>query len=176
VKTKAAIAGAVVLAVVLSAILLLVHRGQRQAIAIRHVKSAQSGDVTTMTFEITNHTSSPYMFLPFGVYVRNGNVWTMTGFPLILGNINPANLELAPRGVVSYTVNVTNLPANSGVRFSISTHRMLLGVQGFVSRICWNVKARRKLFPLNPFDKNNRIYEPRTEDVSVEWVEMVKQP
>lgn len=152
------------------AMLLTVPRRPLQPIKLRHVKSVQSENVTTMIFEITNHTADPYIFFPFEVQVRNGTDWTeFEGFD------RPRFIRLAPRGVASYTVNVTNLPAKSVVRFSIRPQKTLLGVDGFVRRAELNLKKQGGgaggWTSLNPNDKNSQVFGLPTEVVSEEWVE-----
>ena len=170
VKTKAIIAGAVVLVVLLFiAMLFTVPRKPPppQEVTVRHVGSVQFGNVTTMTFEVTNHTADPYIFCPFELQVRNGNAWTkFQGFDIT--KIDPFP-TLAPRGLASYTVNVTNLLAGSVVRFSIRPQKVLLGVNGFVRRAELEVKGGG--IPLNPYDKNSQVFGLSTEVVSEEWVE-----
>src|SRR5689334_8836187 len=105
---------------------------------VRHVKSVQSGEITTISFEIKNYTADPYIFFPFEVRVRNGTNWTkFQGFDI--SKINP-HPTLNPGGVASYTVSVTNLPPGSVVRFSIRPQKILLGINGFVRRAELNLK------------------------------------
>jgi hypothetical protein len=145
-----------------------------QEVTVRHVASVQSGDVTTMTFEITNHTADPYIFHPFEVQLRNGKAWTkFQGFDIT--KIHP-KLRLAPRSVASYSVNVTNLPADSVVRFSISPQKVLMGVEGFARRAELELKRQTRGtggggIPLNPNDKNSQVFGLPTEVVTDEWVE-----
>jgi len=125
-----------------------------------------------MSFEITNHTADPYIFFPFEVQVRKGNSWTnFEGFDIT--KIHPPP-TLAPRGAASYTVNVTNLPADSVVRFSIRHQRTLLGVDGFVRRAELNLKKQGTGVSLNPRDKNSQVFGLPTEVVSEQWIETVK--
>ena len=173
-RTKAIVAGAVVLVVLLCfAILFSVPRHPPQDFTVRHVGSIQSGNVTTMTFEITNHTADPYIFFPSEVQVRNGNRWTkFQGFDIT--KIHPT-LKIDPKGLASYTVNVTNLPSKSVVRFSIRPQKLLLGVDGFVRRAELKVKKQGGVgLPLNPYDRKSQVYGQPSEVVSEEWVETVK--
>jgi len=85
-RTKAIVAGAVVLVVLLCfAILLSVPRHPPQGFTVRRLGSIQSGNVTTMTFEITNHTADRYIFHPFEVQVRNGKRWSKFQGPSYAG-------------------------------------------------------------------------------------------
>jgi hypothetical protein len=176
VKTKAIIACAVVLAVLLSAILLTVYRGPSQPLTIRHVKSVQTGYLTTtMTIEITNHTADTYYFYPFNsdtdfsnpfsVQVRNGNTWTNFG-----GSIGQYTLaRLAPRSVASYKVDVHGFQANSVVRFSVPAAKVLSGVEGCIKRAKLKlIKGDRWISWTGP------VLGGRIEVVSEEWVETGK--
>ncbi|MGH7973517.1 MAG: hypothetical protein ACREIC_32780 [Limisphaerales bacterium] len=175
-KTKAVVAGAVVLVVLLFlAILLTVPRKSQQDITVRHVKSVQSADITTMTFEVKNHTDTPYIFFPSEVQVRNGSAWTkFQGFDITTIHPNPT---VGPMALASYTVNVTNLPAKSVVRFSIRPQKILLGVNGFVRRAELNLKKQGGGgggVSMNPYDRNSSVYGLPTEVASEEFVEKVK--
>jgi len=124
-----------------------------------------------MTFEIKNHTADPYIFHPFEVQVRNGNAWAkFQGFDII--KIHPAP-KIDPKGLASYTLNVTNLPAASVVRFKIRPQKTLLGVNGLVRRAELNLKKQGPSggFPLNPYDRNSNVFGLPTEVVSEEFVE-----
>jgi hypothetical protein len=172
VKTMAVVAGLVLTAVLLFIVILLtVPRKPPQDITVRHVGSVQSGNVTTMTFEITNHTAYPYIFFPFEVQIRNGNGWSkFQGFDITKIHLHPT---VAPRGVASYTVNVTNVPAGCSVRFSIRPQKVLLGVNGFVRRAELELKgqARGGGISLNPYDRNSQVFGLPTEVVTEGWVE-----
>jgi len=100
VKTKAIVAGAVVLALLLfTAMLLTGPRRPPQNITVRHVGSVWSSNIVTLTFEITNHTADPYIFFPFEVQVRNGNGWTkFEGFDITKIHPHPT---LAPSPHIS---------------------------------------------------------------------------
>ena len=139
------------------ALLLTIPRKPPQDITVRHVGSVQSGNVTTMTFEIKNHTATPYVFLPFEVQVRNGNAWTkFQGFGIDTTNPTP---PVGPMGLASYTINVTNLPAKSVVRFSIRPQKTLLGFNGFVRRAELKLKNQGGGISLSPFDRNSKVSE-----------------
>jgi hypothetical protein len=170
-KTKAIITGVVVLVVLLFiGILLSVHRQPPQPVTVRHVVSLQYGDVTYITVEITNHTADMYIFLRFEVQVRNGNAWTKV--PCSISKF--IGLVLAPRGVSSCIADVTNLPANCVVRFSIHSEKRLLGLAGLIKRVEFNLKqlgGGRPWISLNPYDKNFRVYGNPTGVISEEWVE-----
>ena len=151
-------------------ILLSVHRNPTQPITVRHVKSVHAGNVTTMTFEMTNHTADAYVWIPFGIQVRDGDTWTeFQSSPVFVdtGGLG----DIAPREVVSCRVNVTNLSANSVVRLSITTQKLLSGVEAIVEGVKWSVKHHGNAF-------NSRIvpnfYGNPTEIFSEQWVETAK--
>jgi hypothetical protein len=179
VKTKAIVAGAVVLVVLFFlAMLLIVSRKPAQAIAVRHVKSVQSGNVTTMTFEIKNHTANPYVFVPYEVQVRNGDVWikfqTVDDYEFLRKrSVIPA---IGPTGLVYRTMDVTNLPAKSVVRVSMRSSKQLLGLSGLFMRakLNWEFRGSGPHIPLNPFDSKSSPWGKPTEVTSDEFVETVK--
>jgi hypothetical protein len=166
VKTKAIVAGGVLLLFLLFiAILLSGPHKPPQDITVRHVKSIQSSNITTMTFEIKNHTATPYIFFPFEVQIRNGNAWTrLQGFDM--QTIHPPP-KIDVRSLASYTINVTNVPSGSVVRFSIRPQKILLGVNGFVRRAELKLEHHgASSIPLNPNDRNSQVYGSPTEVVS----------
>ncbi len=178
VRTKAIVAGPVLLTILLFiALLLSTLRTPPQKITLRHVKSIRTENVTAMNFEIKNQSSDPYIFFPFEVQIRNGNAWTkFQGFDIT--KIHPAP-KIDPQGLASYTLNVTNLPAGSVVRFSIRPQKVLLGLNGFVRRAELEVKRQTGGgaggggggIPLNPYDRNSQVYGMPIEVVSEEFVE-----
>lgn len=177
-RTKAIIAGAVVLALLLSiAFLFTTHRKLPQDIVVRHVKSVVSGDITTMTFEITNHTADPYIFFPFEVQVRKSNDWTRFQ-ACDTGGIGPIP-KLNPNRAACCTICITNLPAGSVVRFAMHVQKTLLGVEGFAKRAELDLKeagapGRGTGLPLNPSDKHTAVFGSSKEVVTEEWVETAK--
>lgn len=179
-RTKVIIGGAVVLALVLFFAFPFAarHKAAQQDITVRHVKSVASAGITTMTFEIKNPTADPYIFSPYEMQVRNSNGWIkFQRFDIT--SIHPPP-KLGSRGVASWTVDVTNLPAGSVVRFSIRVQKTLLGVEGFARRAELNLnaatgsRAQGTGLPLNPNDKNSSVYGKPKEVVTQEWVETRK--
>ncbi len=180
VKTKLALTGAIVLTLLLFTLILVsVSRLPAELISIRHLNSVQSGRVTMMTFEITNHTADPYIFSPFQVQLRNGNAWTkFEGFDVTAIHPHPT---LAPWGVASYSIDVTNLLPGSVVRFSIRPQKILMGLNGFVRRAELNLQRPAGAGPggrisLNPNDPSSKVFGPPTVVVTAEWVETVSPP
>jgi hypothetical protein len=170
VKTKAIVAGAVVLALLLSAILLSADRGlPPQPVTVRHVGTVLSEGVTQMTFEITNHTVNTFGVYSLEIQVRDGNSWRCWRH---CRHENYATLT--SRGNASFTVNVANLPDTSIMRFLMSSQRILSGLNGFVKCVEWDVKTRSLALPLIPFDSRSAVYGDEIEVVSKEWVETVK--
>jgi hypothetical protein len=173
VRTKVIVAGAVVLVVLLFAgVLLTVYRKAPPGITVRHVKSVQSAGITTMTFAIKNHTGNLCVFVPFEVQVRNRSTWTkFQGYDTY--PMYPGSPTLGPKGTVSYSVNVANLPPKSVVRFTIRAQKTLLGFKGLVRRVQVNLKKEGPAggFPLNPYDKNSQVFGFPTEVASDEFVE-----
>jgi hypothetical protein len=175
-KTKAMVAGAVVFALLLLiALLLATPRRPPQDITLRHVNSTRTNNVTTMSFEVRNHTSDPYIFFPFEVQVRTGDSWTkFQGFDMT--KFHPAP-RLAPAGLASCTVGVTNLPARAVARLCIHPQKVLLGVHGFLRRAELEMerksgsRAGRSAVSLNPYDRNSQVYGMPTKVVSEEFVE-----
>ena len=175
-KTKLVLTGAVVLTLLLFTLITVsVSRLPAELISIRHLNSVQSGRVTTMTFEITNHTADPYIFSPFQVQLRNGNAWTkFQGFDTA---VHP-HPTLAPRGVASCSIDVTNLLPGSVVRFSIRPQKILMGFNGFVRRAELNLQRPAGAGPggrisLNPNDPRSAVFGTPTVVVTEEWVETV---
>jgi hypothetical protein len=160
---------------ILVAILLTAPHHPPHDITIRHIGSVHHlGDVTTLAFEITNHTADRYFFHPSEIQLREGNAWVkfraVDQFPYKFS-------ELAPRAAVSlYTVDVTNLPVGSVVRFKIRPQKVLLGLDGFIRRAELDLKrqtgaSRRPWISLNPYDTNGSVWGLPTEVVCEEWVE-----
>lgn len=176
-RTKAIIAGVVLSAVFLFAAMPFIVR-PRQPITLRHVKSVRSGNVTTVTFEITNHTADLYIFNPFEVQVQNGSVWTnVRGFDdsTTLRAILTPIPTIDPKGRATYMFDVTNLPAGSVVRFKIRPAKALMGVSGFLKRVEFNLKRLGQgggpWPPLNPNDKRTHVFGLPSEVTSEEFVE-----
>jgi len=167
---KPMMAGGVAIAIVVFTIsFLVIAFPTSRPITIRHVKSVHSGDVTAATFEIRNHAAAPYIFYPFEVQVRNGTVWSKClGFKV--GKVHPLP-TLDPMGLASYTVEVTNLPAGSVVRFKIRAQKILTGLNGLLRRFELNFGSTRSSISLNPFDKTSTVFEIPREVVSDEFVE-----
>ena len=172
-STKAIFASAVLFALLLLiALFISIPRKPPQDITVRHVGSVQSSNITAMTFEIKNHTADPYIFFPFEVQIRNGNAWTVFQ-RFDMSTIQPIP-KVNPNGLASYTVNVTNLPAGSVVRFSIRLQKTLLGVDGLVRRAELNLKKQGgggKGISLNPYDRNSQVFGLPTEVVSEEFID-----
>jgi hypothetical protein len=168
---KAVVPGALVLVVLLFfALLVVVYHQPPLDITVRHVKSVQTGDITTISFEVKNHTPSPYAYRRLEVQVRNGNVWTgFQDFDINRFNAYPA---LGPRAVASYTVNVTNLPAQSVVRLSLYLQKPLHGVEGFARRAEFKWRMTNQVnVSLNPYDTNSIFWGKPTVVTSEEFVE-----
>jgi hypothetical protein len=126
-----------------------------------------------MTFEIKNHTAVPYIFFPFEVRIRNGNTWSkFQGFTA--GTIHPIP-TVDPTGLSSYTVDVTNLPKGSVVRFTLRAQETLMGMKGFVRRAELNVKnlpaGSGGGISLNPNDANSKVFGLPTEIETEEFIE-----
>ena len=171
--TKAIVASVVLVVLLFFAMLLVVSHKPPQAITVRHIKSVQSADVTTMTFEIKNRTAAPFLFSPYAVQVRNGNARTNFQDVDYHQEFGP---PIGPTGLVYCTVSVTHLPAKSVVRFSVTTAKQLLGLSGLFTRVELNWKLRRGNFgwsalSLNPYDKNSPALGKPTEITSDEFVE-----
>ncbi len=168
-RTKAIVTGVGLIALFcLIATLLSVPRKPPQEITVRHVKSVQSSNVTTMTFEIKNHTADAYIFFPNELEIRTGKEWSkFVAFDI--GKFHPSP-SVNPMGLASCTIEVTNLPAKSVVRFKIRPQRTLTGLTGLIRRSELNL-ANRGQVPLNPFDRNSKVYGLPIEAVSEEFVE-----
>jgi hypothetical protein len=158
--------------VVFIAILFAAVRPSPPDITVRHLKSVRFADITTMTFEIKNRTADPYVFFPFEVQVRNGDAWTKFQGWSDISMIHPIP-KLDPKSLASYTLNVTNLPAGSVVRFSIRPQKILLGFNGLVRRAELELDRRRQGgggqgISLNPYDRSSQVAGPPTEPVATE--------
>jgi hypothetical protein len=172
-KTKGIVIGAVVLlALFFGAVSLSNFRKSAPNFTVRHVNSVCSNAITTMTFEVTNHTANPYIFHPFELEIQNTNGWSeFQSFNKPGPRPNPT---LSPWGHAFCTINVTNLPDKSVVRLSVRFQKTLLGAEGFVRRaqLTWERRGRPGSgLSLNPYDKNSHVFGFPTEGVSEEWVE-----
>lgn len=160
-----------IILVVLVAVFLVVSRHASPAIVVRHVQSVRSGNVTTLTFEITNHSTAAYVFSPFKVQDRTGTVWSMD-----LNNVTLRQPQhLNPMGHASYKVEVTNLAAGSTLRFKINVLKELKGLNTFIKRAELKFRGTGINIPLNPFDKSSRFFALPEEVVSEEFVEPEQQ-
>ncbi len=173
-STKVIVASAVPVAGLLFlAIFFALPRQMAQALTVRHVKSVQLDNVTTMTFEITNHTASSYIFYPFEMRIRNGNTWS--NFQSFTASTIHPIPTVDPMAFASYTLNVTNLPGGAVVRFAIRAQQTLMGVNGFVRRAELNVKSRAAGggggISLNPYDGNSKVFGLPTEIETEEFIE-----
>jgi hypothetical protein len=172
-KTKGIVIGAMVLlAVLFAAVTLSGFRSLGPSFTVRHVNSVCSNGITTMTFEITNHTAEPCIFQPFELQIQNTNGWSQFQ-DFDKPGIRP-HPPLDAFGVAIFTIKIVNLPGKSAVRFSARVEKSLLGIEGFVIRAKVNWKRRGGsgiLLPLNPYDKNSHIYGKPTKVMSEEWVE-----
>jgi hypothetical protein len=173
VKTKAIIAGAVVLALLLF-VVVFIQRNTPQAVTVRHIASVQSSNVTTMTFEITNHTANTYILERFDVELRLGTSWTDVSISNFVSWI-----FMMPRGVQSYTfkltdVKLTDLSAEPVVRAGVFAASNLTGLRGLIKRLNLRFLHKGSGVSLNPFAKNNFVYGEPTVFASEEWVEAFK--
>jgi hypothetical protein len=113
--------------------------------------------------------------LPIEVQVQTRHGWTIfASTPNCPANGHYPSNGLTPQGYVSCSLNVKYLPANTVVRLSGATPKVLLGFEGFAERLRFNLKQRRaggSWISLNPYDKNSRVYGSQTVVVSEEWVE-----
>lgn len=166
-RRKPIVAGVVAIAILLLTIIVFITaRPSPLTLTIQHIKSTQSENVTTMSFEVTNHTADPYILNPIQVQVRNGNAWTK------FEDFDSAGpTPIVPRGVAFYTVEVTNLPPGSFVRSSLCPPKILSGFNGFFRRAQVRMIEPASKILLNPNDKLSGVAGPPTEVVSDEWLE-----
>jgi len=178
VRKNLIIIGAVAIGI-LGIFLILVAAGRPAGppITIRHVKSVQSGDTTTLFFEISNHTANSYIFVPSAVDVHSGTVWApCSGIPALrIGSLVPS---LSPSARTSYSCEATNLPQRVPLRFRISANKRLTGMEGFWGRvqlsILYHRLGLRRPFSLNPFENTGDIFGPPIGVISEEFEESSK--
>lgn len=154
-KTKTVIAAAVVLVVILfAAIFFTFLHKPPQVITVRHVKSVQLGKVTTLTFEITNHTEQTYLIDPHWVQARNGLAWPITD-----KSSNPFFCYpfLSSHRSVTATFNMTNLPAGSPLRLRMMAGKDLPGLEGMFFRLDLRFRQGQNQVSVNPFDKKTKV-------------------
>ena len=168
-RKKAIIAGAILIAILLlGSILFIGAPPSSPPITVRHIKSVQSGDHVTATFEITNHTARNYSVYPVSVEARNGSVWkTCSDFSSYSFPID----DLGPHGSESRTFEMSNWPTGSPLRFRLTASERLTGLKARLTYFEWSlVNHKNLLVPLNPFQTNFSF--PRTiEIVSEEFIE-----
>jgi hypothetical protein len=162
----------VIILAVLVVVLLAVPRQSSPTIGVRHVWSFRSGNVTTLKFEITNHSTARYVCSPFELQGRNGKVWIRF---MGLTPLTSRSLHLDPMGSAFYRVEVTNLAAGSTLRFKINAQPELKGLNGFIRRAELKVGRKVRNVTLNPFDKNSAVFGLPEEVVSEEFVEPEQQ-
>lgn len=170
--TRPIVAGGIVIAIAVFAIVvLLVVHPSPSPMTLRHISSVQSGNEVTATFEVKNHTGVSYIFLPFEVEVRDGSVWRRC---FEFQNYRPRHATVGAYAVISYTCQMTNLPAGPSLRFKILAQKTLTGLNGFIRRFELNLRQTRppgSRLSLNPFDKKSRVFGLPREVVSEEFFE-----
>ncbi len=149
-KAKTIIAGAVLLVVLLFVAILFTFLSKPpQIITVRHVKSVQIGNVTTLTFEITNHTDQTYLLDPVWVQARNGIAWPITD--------KFSSPFLSAHRPLTATFNMTNLPTGSPLRLRMTAGKDLPGVKGLFFRLDLRFRQGQKQVSVNPFDKKTKV-------------------
>ena len=151
-RTKPIIAGAVIIAILLS-IVFITARPSLPSITVRHIKSVRSGDWVVATFEITNQTDQNYLLIPVWVKARNGLAWPLTDhFSIPI---------LGPYRSVTATFNMTNLPAGSPVRLRLDAIKELAGLERFFMRFDLRFRQGQRNVSLNPLDKSVRVFSSK---------------
>lgn len=167
-RTKPIVAGAVIVVLLLTTtIVFIISRPSPPAITVRYVKSVQSNNSVTATFEVTNHTGSRYHVYPFLVEVRNGPLWRTC----FLFNSTP-DLTLEPSDGQSVTFQMANLPTGAPLRLTMQAHKELkAGLAGLLDRFEMRFRFGMKSVSVNPFRKTGRVFSRPTELVSQEFIE-----
>jgi hypothetical protein len=165
---KRVMAGAVVIAILLLiSIVFITARPIPPPITVRHVKSVQSGNLVTATFEIANHTGGNCFVYPISVEVSNGLAWkacfdwNSQSFPID---------GLGPHLSESRTFYMTHLPTGSPLRLRLTGQKGLVGLDSFFMRLNSRFRQGQKSVSLNPFDKTMVFLNP-IQVVSDEFVE-----
>lgn len=174
--TKAITAGAVLVAVSLSGLFFIAAHRPSSPITVRHIKSVQTVTGPRTTFEISNHTASPYALQPVEVEALDGQEWRRCFFfveqlssPSV---ITPWRDVVAPHGSVSRVFELTNLPTDIPLRLQFLSCRELTGVGGFWERLRERYWEHVSYMSLNPSDKHTFVFERKvTQITSEEFIE-----
>jgi hypothetical protein len=165
---KAVMGAAVLLAVLLGAIVFVFGRQPPSpAITVRHVQSVQSGSVTTMTFEITNHSTKGYLVYLWCVEANGGPVWR-TCFDL---RPQPALPLYGLAHSQISTLKTTNVPTGLPLRLRMGASKECVGLETLFPRLGFRLRGGQ--ISLNPFDKT-KVFGVPTPIVSDEFVEPSK--
>lgn len=154
----------------LSLAILLFTGKPSSTITMRHLQTVQSNDVFLLTFEITNHTSDDYIFLPFEVAAQCAGVWQRC-FQFRNDRVRRPERSLLPQASLTYSCNATNLSPGCALRFKIRAQKTLTGVEGFVRRIrlSANPHMRDPHGSFHPFAKNSKVFGEPIEIASEEF-------
>jgi len=159
---------AVVIVLLAAAFVLLLTRHSVPPISVRHIKSVKSGHEVAVTVSISNHTGTAFIFVPFRLEAREGAGWR-TCCEFRADSFHPAP-SLAPHSFTNYTCEVTNMPSGSSLRFTIHVQEILTGPKGFLRRLKLRRIQKAANFPLNPYDKNSKVFGMPVEVATEEFV------
>lgn len=151
------------------AILLVAVRKASPAVTVRHIQSVRTGDTLFVTVQVSNRTGNDFVFYPFTLEVREGTVWKkyyeFRDYPY-----HPIP-GLTRHSFTNYICEVTNTPAGSVLRLTLHAQEVLTGPKGFLRRAELRLKDKRSnRMPLNPNDKNSKVFAMPIDAVTEEFV------
>jgi hypothetical protein len=176
VKTKAIVASAAALVGVLflTALFTFHDRHHTPAFVVRHFKRnvwQETGSGTRDTFGITNNRTSACFCYPTGIEIFDGTNWktfSQISFPATRG------LNLEPHKGTFYTVDNAEWPTGRPLRLKMGVGWELKGLSGALHRLKMRFRYKSNV-PLNPFDKNSKVFSWTIETSSDAFIEPIPQ-
>lgn len=168
----------VLIAILLGGLMLVFAHRPTSPITVLHVKSIQTASGIRATFEISNHTASPYAVLPLEVEAHDGQTWRRCFF-FVERLSSPSAISpyhvIGPYGFASRVYDLTNLPPEVPLRLRLFINQELTGVRGFWDRVQIRLRYTGHM-SLNPFDKYTHVFDRNGyETTSEEFIEPKSQ-
>ena len=149
-------------------------------ITVRHVKNIQTAAGTRTTFEISNHTASPYAVIPLEIEAHADGTWRRCFFFVEQlsspSAIYPWRDVVGPHGFASRVYELTNLPPEVPLRLRLIIDRELKGPRGFWERLQLRYGRHLDYMSLNPSDKYTFVFDGKISQITSEEFIEPKRP